>query len=194
MWTSRASPCAREPAITRAGNSPAPNTPLWGGGRYNAVVRKSLLLIAALAALWTGCGPDGKTAAAPPVETAKPKPADESRRFPKTDLVETKVIDSELMGKKFMPGGTLAHYKKGPVEYDLFLAKTASPSAAAMLLPDWSSSLTAAKLVPSFGGYFGQDGGRPIFVFAKGSWIAGIAGLPQAEADVQARTFASRIE
>ena len=151
-------------------------------------MRTSFVLVAAVAALWTACGP----AAAPVAEKVdKPKPADESRLFPKTDLVETKVVDSELLGKKFMPGGTLAHYKKGAVEFDMFLAKTTDGS---FLLPDWSKALTDSKLVPSFGGYFGLDGGRPVFVFAKGPWIVGIAGLPEIDADAQARVLASRIE
>jgi hypothetical protein len=148
--------------------------------------------IALLAALWTACGPDSKPAAAPVAEKIeKPKPADDSRLFPKTNLVETKVVDSQLLGKKFMPGGTLAHYKRGSVEYDMFLARTPD---AALLLPDWSRALTGSKLVPSFGGYFGQDGGRPVFVFAKGTWIVGIAGLAEKEADTKARLLATRIQ
>jgi hypothetical protein len=155
-------------------------------------MRTSCVLVAALAALWTACGPDSKPAAAPVAEKVeKPKPADESRLFPKTNLVETKVVDSELLGKKFMPGGTLAHYKKGTVEFDMFVARTTD---GALLLPDWSKALTDSKLIPSFGGYFGQDAGRPVFVFAKGPWIIGIAGLPQNEADAQARIMANRIE
>ena len=88
---------------------------------------------------------------------------------------------------------TLAHYKKGATEYDMFIAKLPSAMDAAILLPDWSKSLTGAKLVPSFGGYFGQDAGRPVFVFAKGIWIAGVAGLPEKEADTQARSLAGRL-
>ncbi|MDR3699694.1 MAG: hypothetical protein P4L56_08685 [Candidatus Sulfopaludibacter sp.] len=148
--------------------------------------------IALLAALWTACGTDSKPAAAPVAEkTEKPKPADDSRLFPKTNLVETKVVDSQLLGKKFMPGGTLAHYKRGSVEYDMFLARTPD---AALLLPDWSQALTDSKLIPSFGGYFGHDAGRPVFVFAKGTWIAGIAGLGEKEADTEARLLATRIQ
>jgi hypothetical protein len=152
-------------------------------------MRNSHAVLAALIAFGAGC-----TSAPEPPKVAvvqKPKPADESRRFPKTNLVETKVVDSELLGKKFMPGGTIAHYKKGAVEYDLFLAKSES---AALLLPDWQKALTDAKLVPSFGGYFGSDGGRPVFVFSKGNWIAGVAGLGEKDADGEARGLANRIE
>lgn len=155
-------------------------------------MRISLLLVVAFAALWTGCGADSKPAAAPVAEKKLvARPADESRRFPRTNLVDTKVVDTEIMGKTFMPGGTIAHYKKGAVEYDMFLART---SDAALLLPDWNKALAGSKLVPSFGGYFGQDGGRPVFVFSKGSWIAGIAGLSEKDADAEARILATRIE
>jgi hypothetical protein len=140
--------------------------------------------------MWTACGL-GSNPAPVAEQVAKPKPADESRRFPKTNLVDTKVVDTQLLGKSFMPGGTMAHYKKGAVEYDMFLART---SSGALLLPDWNKALADSKLVPSFGGYFGMDAGRPVFVFAKGDWVAGIVGLSEKDADAEARILATRIE
>ena len=50
-----------------------------------------------------------------------------------------------------------------------------------------------SKLIASFGGYFGQSDGRPVFVFSKGAWIAGIAGLPEKGADAQARLLAAQL-
>jgi hypothetical protein len=161
-------------------------------GIYTAVVR--LLWTVILLPLWlSGCGSEPKPA--PPVKKAEsPKPADESRRFPLANQVDTRVEDREILGKPFMPGGTVARYKKGKTEYEMFLAKMPSATDAATTLPDWRSAMTDAKLVPSFGGYFGMDGGRPVFVFSKGAWIAGVAGLPEKEADLAARDLASRIE
>lgn len=104
------------------------------------------------------------------------------------------MVDRELMGKLFMPGGTIATYKKGKVEYEMFLAKMPSATEAAVTLPDWRKALKDAKLIPSFGGYFGLDGDRPVFVFTKNAWIAGVAGLKEKEADVAARALAGRIE
>jgi len=148
-----------------------------------------------LAALLASCGSEPKPPAAEaPKKAEAPKPADESRRFPKANLVDTKVIDKELMGKPFMPGGTLARYKKGKTEYEMFVAKLPSTLDAAILLPDWNKALADSKLVPSFGGYFGKDSGRPVFVFAKGVWIAGVAGLPEKEADLQARSLAGLLD
>jgi hypothetical protein len=149
------------------------------------------------AVVMTSCGsertpPANETASK--AEAPSPKPADESRRFPKTDLVESKVVQKQLLGKAFMPGGTLATYKKGNAEYEMFVAQMPSPTDAAILLLDWKKDLADAKLVPSFGGYFGQDAGRPVFVFSKGSWIAGIAGLPEKQADAQARLLAAELD
>ena len=155
-------------------------------------MRAPLLSIAAASILLVSC--ESKSPAPePPAKAERPKPADESQRFPTENLVDTKVVDDHLMGKPFMPGGTLARYRKRKTEYEMFVAKTSSPNAAALTLPDWRKALVEPKLIPSFGGYFGQDGGRPVFVFSKGAWLAGVAGLPEKEADLQARALAARL-
>jgi len=120
-------------------------------------------------------------------------PLDESRRFPQANQVDTKIVDQHLMGKPFMPGGVLANYKKGKIAYSMFLGKLPTPDAAAFLLLDWKKALTGAHLLPSFGGYFGQDAGKPVFVFTKGAWIAGVVGLPEKDADREARGLAARL-
>ena len=146
------------------------------------------LLAAALSAILLSCSP--APAPAPEVKAAAPKPPDESRHLPKPNLVESHVVDSHLLGKSYMPGGTLGHYKDGKAEYDMFVAKLPSAQDAAFLLLDWNKTLANSRLVPSFGGYIGDDGGKPVFVFTKGVWIAGISGLPEKDADLQARTLA----
>jgi hypothetical protein len=140
------------------------------------------------------CGSEPKPVASEAAKKAEPpKPADESFRFATANLVKTEVVDKALLGKTFMPGGTLAHYKKGKREYEMFAAKLASPTDAAILLLDWKKALADAKLIASFGGYFGTDNGKPMFVFSKGDWIAGIAGLPEKEADLESRTLAAHL-
>ena len=158
-------------------------------------MRLSVLFVAAFSGLLVSCG-SGPNAPAPnpPKKTEAPKPRDDSRRFPAANLVETKVVDIELMGKSFMPGGTVARYKRGKNEYEMFVAKLPTANDAAMLLPDWRKALANAKFVPSFGGYFGVDSGRSVFVFCKNAWIAGIAGLPEKEADLQGRILAARLD
>lgn len=152
------------------------------------------LAVIALAAALCSCGSAPKPAASEPARKTTPPPSDESRRFPKANLVDTKVVEKELMGKPFMPGGTLARYKKGAVEYEMFIAKLPDATTAAITLPDWRKALSGAKLVPSFGGYFGHDNGRPVFVFSKNAWIAGIAGLPEKDAGAQARLLAAQLD
>lgn len=158
---------------------------------------RTLFLLAGIVVWMASCSTDPRPPAAAggtAVEKLKgPKPEDESRRFPKANLVETKLVEQELMGKAFMPGGTLASYKKGKSTYEMFLGKMATSEEAAILLIDWRKALTNPKLVPSFGGYFGEDAGTPVFVFTKGAWIAGIKGLSQSSADLEARTFAGQI-
>jgi hypothetical protein len=122
------------------------------------------------------------------------QPADESRRLPATNRVKAEVVPKALLGKTFMPGGTLATYKKGAKEYRVFVTKLKDPTTAAILLLDWKKALKDAKLVPSFGGYFGTDNGQPTFVFTKGSWMAGTVGLTEKEADAEARVLATRLD
>ena len=98
-----------------------------------------------------------------------------------------------MSSTQFMPGGTIAHYKKGKTEYDLFVAQFPTATDASIALANWEMALQGAKLIPTFGGYFGTDAGRPAFVFPKDTWIAGVLGLPQNDADVQARILASRL-
>ena len=154
------------------------------------------LPVAALAILLWSCESKSSAPAPTPVpkQVSAPKPADESRRFPKVNRVDAIVVDKELLGKPFMPGGTLVQYRKGKTEYDMFLAKAATSGDAALILPDWEHALTDTKFIPSFGGYFGRDQGRPVFVFTKGAWIAGIAGLPEREADAEARKLAKALD
>lgn len=121
------------------------------------------------------------------------QPADESRRLPLANRTKADVIPKALLGKSFMPGGTLATYKKGAKEYRVFVTKLKDPTTAAILLLDWKKALQGAKLIPSFGGYFGTDGGQPVFVFTKGPWMAGTIGLTEKEADAEARVLATRL-
>src|SRR5260370_4984580 len=156
-------------------------------------MRVSPVVLVCVTLLLASCGPDSKPATEVVKKVDAPKPQDESRRCPQTNLVDTKVVEKELMGQPFMPGGTLARYKKGAAEYEMFVAKFSNSDKPAFLLLDWKKAMTDAKLIPSFGGYSGMVDGRPVFVFSKGLWLACIAALPQAQADLEARTLAGRL-
>jgi len=158
-------------------------------------MRIAKLLSAAFLVVTVSCSSPPKPAASEAAKNvAPPAPEDESTRFPTANLVKTEVVNKALMSKPFMPGGTRAHYKKGKREYEMFVAKLPTPTDAAILLLDWKKALADAKLIPSFGGYFGKDTGRPVFVFSKGAWIAGVAGLSEKEADLEARTLAAHLD
>ncbi|HLY17079.1 MAG TPA: hypothetical protein VKR61_07630 [Bryobacteraceae bacterium] len=158
-------------------------------------MRIPLLLAAAGAAtMLISCGSEPKAAAPEPSTTAAVKPPDETRRFPMANRVDTQVIDNHLLDKQFMPGGTLARYKQGQKEYSMFIAKLGNAQDAAFRLLDWNKALAGSKIEPAFGGYFGQDGGGPVFVFAKGAWLAGVAGLPEKDADLAARSLAAHLD
>lgn len=158
-------------------------------------MRSTALICFVLSLCLLGCGsstppPAPKKAAAP----AAPRPADQTRRFPATGRGEVSIVESSLFGKPFLPGGNVAKYKSGKREYEMFLIRAASPASAAGLLFDYKSKLAKPKFIAHFGGYFGDDAGTPTFLFSKGSWLAGVRGLPEAEADTVARDFAARLD
>lgn len=148
-----------------------------------------------LSLVLAGCGPDEKPVPSPSSKAAAAKPGvkDESRRFPRDHLLATRVAEM-VFGKDFLPGGTVAEYRRGNREWAMFVVKSASANDAAIALLDWKKALSNAELVPSFGGYFGTEGGTPMFVFTKGPWVAGVAGLRKSDADAQARLLAARLD
>lgn len=104
------------------------------------------------------------------------------------------LVQDNLLGKDFLPGGNVAAYDNDGQRYQLFLAVTADPEAAARLSFDVKENLEGSRFVASFGGYFGMDGETPWFVFAKTNHLLGVVGLPFAEADLVARDFAARVQ
>jgi hypothetical protein len=121
------------------------------------------------------------------------KPPDETRRFPSTNRVKIEIVDDHLLGKDFLPGGNLAEYEKDGKKYQQFLINRDSPDHATFLMMDFKDKLRDAKFLGHFGGYFGYDGDTPVLLFPRNNFLAGIAGLPQEEADMVARDFAARL-
>lgn len=143
----------------------------------------------------TGCG----GSPAPKEETTKPAakrvmPAPEDMHFPADGRIEVVQSADPLYGKPFLDGGNIARYKKGAKEFELFLIRCRDEAAPASMVFAYKKTLTNPKFIAHFGGYAGQDDGVEVFMFSKGVWMAGIRGLPQAEADQLARDFASRLD
>ena len=103
------------------------------------------------------------------------------------------LVPEHLLGKAFMPGGNLADYKTPAGEYQMLLAKMPDSQKAAFLLLDWKAAMPQAKYLASMGGYFGMDQGKPVYVFAKGPFLAGFVGLSEEKADPEARRLAAKL-
>jgi hypothetical protein len=139
------------------------------------------------------CGGQEPAPVAEQAEAKKALPPDEPRSFPREGRTKMELVEDNLLGKDYLPGGNLAEYERDGKIYQLFLAVLPDRQAAQFLAMDVKDQLDGAKLVPHFGGYFGMDGDTPWFVFAKNDRVAGVVGLPEDEADAVARDFASRI-
>jgi hypothetical protein len=136
---------------------------------------------------------------APAKSTAAVKPAghepprDVSTKFPLAGQTRMQLVPDRLLGKDFMPGGNLADYKTAAGQYQMFLLKMADSQTAAFLLLDWKSAMPDAKYLAHMGGYYGTDQGRPVYVFSKGPYVAGLVGLREEKADPEARRFAAKL-
>ena len=128
-----------------------------------------------------------------PGPVAKALPPDESRKFPLENQVSMQVVPDHLLGKSFLPGGNLAEYKQGAHHYRVFLIHATDAQKAAFLLVDWRNALSQPQYLANMGGFFGSDAGAPVYVFAKGPYVAGWVGLPQPEADRLARQLATHL-
>ena len=104
------------------------------------------------------------------------------------------VVPDHLLGKDFMPGGNLADYKTADGEFSSsFCSRRGDAQSAAFMLLDWKAVMPDARYLAHMGGYFGEDQGKPLYIFSKGPYLAGIVGLPEARADAEGRRFAARL-
>lgn len=149
-------------------------------------------LIAVVALVGCSSTPEPKSEAAAPKAAVK-QIADQSRYFPLKDQGPVTTANEHLFDKNFLPPGQVASYKSGKQEYQLFLSRCADPTTAAVYLLDYKNKMPGAKLIPHFGGYFGDDEKVPTFVFTKGQWFAGVRGLSESAADAVAREFAAKL-
>ena|SRR5579883_902272 len=120
------------------------------------------------------------------------KPTDESRRFPTDGRDKLEFVDDHMLGKAFLPGGNVGTYSLPPKSkpYQQFLINAQTPQKASILLLDYKNALSNPKYLAHIGGYFGQDNGQPVYVFAKDRFLAGFVGLTEEEAEPLARRFA----
>lgn len=152
-------------------------------------MRQLTLLAAILAA--AACGGPAK---APVEEEPAKAPAEEIRdqthRFDKEGLVESKVVPEQLGGKDFMPGGNFAAYERDGKSYQVFFTLRPNDEQATFLSMDYRDALADHEFVPHFGGFYGMDGETPTLVFQKGKYVIVVAGLELEEADQAGRVIA----
>ena len=164
----------------------------------------ALIAAAGALALLTGCGgptqqaetqqPEFRKRADAPVQDRTLTVRDQSRMLPPKGLRHSGIVMDHVAGIPKLPGGTVGEYAIGGKTYQIFIVDAETNQQAAFLLLDAKGVLQNPEYLSSFGGYFGQESGRPVFVFAKERYLTGIVGLPQAEADPIARTLASRLK
>ncbi|MBZ2185464.1 MAG: hypothetical protein K7J46_12195 [Bryobacter sp.] len=123
-----------------------------------------------------------------------PRVIAEDVRFPPAGRKSVTVVDKGLLGLPYLGGGNLASYEKGKQEYRLILIRCRSAGQAGNYIFDIKNQMEAPKFVASYGGYYAENtAAGPLFVFAKGSYIGGVAGLSEAEAVEAGKEFAARI-
>jgi hypothetical protein len=134
-----------------------------------------------------------RPAAHPPAQTSATI-QDLSRMLPTKGLQHSGIVMDHVFGISKLPGGTVGNYESGGKKYRIFIIDARANQDAAFLLLDAKSALKNPEYLASFGGYFGQNGLEPVFVFAKQRYLAGIGGLPKDQADPLARTLASKLQ
>lgn len=102
-------------------------------------------------------------------------------------------MPDHVLGQSLPPGGVLGHYKDKKGAYELVLIRQPDSQKAAFLLLDVKKVMKDAHYLANFGGFAGKKEEKPFFVFAKGPFLAAIAGKPEADAEPLARVFAARL-
>lgn len=130
---------------------------------------------------------------AEPVRPDYPVPVNQSGRLPREGQGAVEVTGGPVFGLAMLPPGNVAQYKVGKDAYEVGLIDAGNGVQAGTLLTTWKDALQNREFIPHMGGYFGEQGGKPVFVFAKDKWVVGVRGLPKDKADVEARKVAARL-
>ncbi len=90
-----------------------------------------------------------------------------------------------------LPGGSWAEYNVKGKKYQEFIIDTDSTQTATFILPDVKAQLANPQYISWMGGYYGMLGDKQVYCFSKAHYVAGIVGLPEAQADPLGRILAA---
>jgi hypothetical protein len=154
---------------------------------------KSILLIAAV--VLAGCGASSEQAKTEAKSEPAPAPhvADHTAVLPQKGLTASRVVPDHILDVKKLPGGSLGEYTVKGKSYQIFIVDAETNQKAAFVLLDVKATLQNPEYIAYMGGYAGSDGNREIYAFAKKQYVAGVVGLPKAQADPIAIELASHL-
>lgn len=113
--------------------------------------------------------------------------------MPSYGRISSSLVADPLLGVAQFPGGTVAEYKKGGKSFQQILFKAPNLPMTAAYLGYGKDAMTQPKFVASFGGYYGEIHGKPVFLFVKNEYVAGLVGLSLQDADAEGRIAAASI-
>ncbi|HEU5022616.1 MAG TPA: hypothetical protein VFT60_12020 [Bryobacteraceae bacterium] len=146
---------------------------------------------------FVGCGSSPEPAAAPQA-VAKPAPPpvrDHTVLFPDARKTGTHLVQNHLLDIEALPGGSMADYEVKGKKYQMFIIDTDSNQNAAFMMVDMKHAMAPnPDYMAHIGGYFGTYKDKPLYCFAKLHYLAGVYGLPRAQADPLAIELASHLD
>ncbi|GAB4358888.1 MAG: hypothetical protein OHK0021_03100 [Bryobacter sp.] len=154
---------------------------------------RTWILIITFFSLWGCAGSPSATEKKAFALPSLPPPIAENVKFPLNNRTFIEVAPRELFGFPFLAGGNVATYTTTKLTYKLFSIRCNSPEQAASYLFSIKEQMKEARFVASYGGYFSTMPEGPLFVYAKGAYVAGSFGLDETEAIELNKEFAARL-
>ncbi len=150
--------------------------------------------VLALAVILSGCAAEQAPVPAPKKAAAPKRIPNHTAQLIQQGLKESRMVTDHLLDSPKLPPGALGEYELKGKKYRMFIADVDTGAEAALILFSYKGTLKDPEYISYMGGYFGSDGTQPVYIFAKRQYLAGVAGLPMAQADKLARELASRLQ
>jgi hypothetical protein len=119
---------------------------------------------------------------------------DHTSLFPDAGKTGTHLVQDHLLDIQALPGGSMADYEVKGKKYQMFIIDTDSNQNAAFMMLDMKHAMAPdPDYMAHIGGYFEMYKDKPLYCFAKLHYLAGVYGLPRAQADPLAIELASHL-